>query len=132
VYRTSDAGLTWTHAANGLAGDVRLCLFCDPDDGDAVYCGTSAGMYKSTDRGSSWFSINTGMLLYPNFNLLSTSPLNPDLVYAVSPGTHFMNRSTDQGSSWVAAGAYTGCGSLSGLAASPYNANDIWAFDGSG
>jgi len=132
VYRSLDAGQNWTEVTDGLQGEVARCVLADPTDDDLAYCGTSVGMYRSTDRGSSWIPAINGLLLYANFCEIAASPLDPGLVYASGANCYALDRSTDQGSSWTKTNTFTGCGTLNGLSASPVNADEVWAFEGSG
>ena len=63
VYRSTDAGVTWTTCGAGIQGtNIRLVLTV-PGESSTVYCGSTAGMYKSTDHGATWSEINQGILI---------------------------------------------------------------------
>jgi photosystem II stability/assembly factor-like uncharacterized protein len=50
---SNDTGHTWTRLGSGLSGSVlNLCLA--PNDPNLMFCGTTAGLYKSTDGGATW------------------------------------------------------------------------------
>ncbi|HEV2950797.1 MAG TPA: hypothetical protein VGZ51_01740, partial [Actinomycetota bacterium] len=54
IYRSSDAGLTWTGSdlPAGAAPPRRLAV--DPTNGDRIYAGTSDGLFRSSDGGQTW------------------------------------------------------------------------------
>jgi hypothetical protein len=63
VYRSEDAGKTWTALSNGLPEQfyvsvLRDALACDDADPAGVYFGTRSGeVYASADEGDSWRQI---------------------------------------------------------------------------
>ncbi|MDI6804948.1 MAG: T9SS type A sorting domain-containing protein [Bacteroidota bacterium] len=55
VYRSTDNGDSWVLAQSGLqAGDIKGLTV---DDSDNVYASNSAGVFKSTNNGVSWYRI---------------------------------------------------------------------------
>jgi photosystem II stability/assembly factor-like uncharacterized protein len=71
IAMTTDGGLTWTSRANGLETGVFLgglplqfpvfVLRVDPLDSNILYCGTSVGVYRSTDQGANWSRFGNGL-----------------------------------------------------------------------
>jgi photosystem II stability/assembly factor-like uncharacterized protein len=89
IYRSSDAGKTWTHL--GLAeGQQMGGLAVDPHDPNRVFVAVlghpygpnvERGVYRSTDGGKTWEKVlykdeNTGAVQ------VSIDPVNPQIVYA--------------------------------------------------
>jgi photosystem II stability/assembly factor-like uncharacterized protein len=89
IYRSSDAGKTWTHL--GLdAGQQMGGLAVDPHDADRVFVAVlghpygpnpERGVYRSTDGGKHWEKVlykdeNTGAVQ------VTIDPVNPQIVYA--------------------------------------------------
>lgn len=119
VWRSRDAGQHWTplfdrQLALGIGEPGALAF--DPGDADTVYIGTSsrvsrqaaAGLYKSTDGGSSCIRLGSG---YPanntgnasqffsqSINVIIVDPANGRNVYAATSTGVF--RSTDGGQNW--------------------------------
>ncbi len=89
VYKTTDAGATWTRV--GLANSEHLGnIQIDPRDSNVVYVasqgplwssGGDRGVYKTTDGGKTWAAILT---VGPDTgaNEVLIDPANPDVLYA--------------------------------------------------
>jgi photosystem II stability/assembly factor-like uncharacterized protein len=54
VFMTTNGGTSWTLRSNGLPMWAPLVIRVDPSDSNTIYCGTEAGLYRSTDKGMSW------------------------------------------------------------------------------
>jgi len=88
LYRSQDAGKTWSRLGNGLPeGDWgRVGLDVAPD-GKHVYAliqAKKAGLYRSDDGGDSWTLENTDSRLVSRawyFNSITVDPQNPDVIY---------------------------------------------------
>lgn len=77
-------------------------------NGSTVYAGTSAGMFRSTDDGTTWTEINNG---FPKDWVGSILPAGNDLYAGTVPGqganpvdTGTVFRSTDNGAHWTKTG----------------------------
>jgi len=72
-----------------------------PNDSEVLYLPLrGSGIAYSGDGGSSWNLRNKGIVA-TNINLLETSPVDPDVVYAASTGGEGVFRSEDRGESWT-------------------------------
>jgi len=151
VWRTSDAGKTWTSV--GLADTRQISrVRVNPTNPDIVYVGAQGhvfgpnaerGVYKTTDGGKTWRRI-----LYRNDSTgvtdLVLDPTNPEIIYAalwqawrtpwqlVSGGAGSgIFKSTDGGEHWTELtrnpGLPQGVIGNIGLAISPSNSNRVWA-----
>jgi photosystem II stability/assembly factor-like uncharacterized protein len=120
VYRSTDAGKTWTHA--GLAATQHIArIVVHPTDPDTVWVaaqgalygpGPDRGVFKSTDGGTTWRKV-----LYVDERTgaaeLSIDPTNPRILYAATweygrlpwkvisggPGSG-LYKSSDSGETW--------------------------------
>ena len=151
VWRTSDAGKTWTSI--GLADTRQISrVRVNPTNPDIVYVGAQGhvfgpnaerGVYKTTDGGKTWRKI-----LYRNDSTgvtdLVLDPTNPEIIYAalwqawrtpwqlVSGGAGSgIFKSTDGGEHWTELtrnpGLPQGVIGNIGLAVSPSSSNKVWA-----
>ncbi len=126
IFKSTDSGATWTEADSGIlpVGSVFLKdwigpMAVDPVNEGVVYAaGGNTGLYKSTDGGQSWTSINSGIDTitaedYTAAQIL-VDPVVPTTVYfsfnvtvlankpeTVAPGLY---KSTDSGATWNATG----------------------------
>jgi len=86
----------------GPAGESILALAVDPLTTTIIYAGTdSGGVFKSTDGGENWNTINTG-LPKTHVNDIAINPLTPATLYVGTDSGLF--RSSDAGASWSATG----------------------------
>jgi photosystem II stability/assembly factor-like uncharacterized protein len=58
VFASSDDGETWQLSSRGLGTREVYSFYQVPDNPDTIYAGTNSGVYRSTDRGSSWASVS--------------------------------------------------------------------------
>ncbi len=102
LYKTSDAGITWTQLVSTEFVDIKL----KPGDAQTIYGSTRTGkIYRSTNGGSSFstvFSISNGRRID-----LAVSTDEPTRVYAIvvnsSGGLYGIYKSTNSGSSFTVA-----------------------------
>ncbi len=152
VYKSTDAGQTWTHI--GLAATQNVArIRVHPEDCDQVWVAAfgvhsapnpERGIYKSSDGGESW-----RLVLFRDERTggvdLSMDPGNPNVMYAAlweawrkswgmssgGPGSGLF-KSTDGGESWNEISRNTGLpqsgvyGKI-GVAVSPSNPSRVWA-----
>lgn len=115
VLKSTDGGVNWT--TTGLTNTGIAVLAIDPVNPSTIYAATSrfiftysplrpgsfGGLFKSTDGGSSWSAINSGLsqLLGSNANVtaLAIRPDSPNVLYAGTNGGGVF-RSTDGGANW--------------------------------
>ena len=115
VYKSTDAGKTWSLADTGLTNpasptdseDLRVdALALDPRSPNVLYAGTGLGVFKTTDGARTWTLASTGIDLggglahrmYEGFIwAIAIDPLHTSTVYAAGGGVW---KSTNGGASW--------------------------------
>ena len=129
IYRSTDAGATWTKAtATGLSSPTfATALAVDPGNSLIVYVSVFSGLAKSTDGGNNWTTINTSSL---NISLVSTivfDPATPSTMYVGASNGLF--KSTDSGATWVAQNNFSvvGTPNVRALAIDPTSPLTIYA-----
>ncbi|HYX21688.1 MAG TPA: hypothetical protein VFA98_12660, partial [Thermoanaerobaculia bacterium] len=102
IYRSSDAGQTWSRLTGGLPDDVYKALAVDPAAPGTVYAGSDAnGILRSDDGGRNWAPVNLG-LGSPSVRQLVTDSIAPSRVFAGT--TRGVYRSEDRGDHWSSVG----------------------------
>ena len=129
VYKTEDGGKTWNQvlAINEHTGVTDIEF--DPSNPDILYAaayqrrrhtwallagGPSSGIYKSTDSGSTWRQIKSGLPMGDIGKIgLAVTPADPSLVYATIEANNKEKgfyKSTDKGESWKKQNSYVSGG----------------------
>lgn len=83
----------WSQAINGMGNVPVTALLAE---GDTLYAGSNFDVYKSTNQGNNWFTINNGLPVFTNFNSIVRSG-NYLVAGGDSPGIWL---SSNNGSSW--------------------------------
>ena len=97
VYKSTDAGDTWSPANTGLDNlDIRH-LVVDPLDTRVLYAATGAGVFKSTNRAEIWSPANEGITT-ADVRTIAISPADPNVLYAATAEGVF--KSKNRGESW--------------------------------
>ena len=122
VWKTTNAGASWTNLTPDLPNLAVSAIAMAASDHDVIYAGTGEsfynidtingdGMFKSTDRGQSWFPLasTTGNLDFNNVARILVDPANENVVLAatttgrykesIHPESQIM-KSTDGGATW--------------------------------
>ncbi len=95
IYKSIDAGATWTKLKNGLpSGDVgRIGLAISLSNPDVIYAiveaeGDTGGFFRSLNRGATWEKRNKYMSTSPQYyNRIVADPKNVDKVYSLDTRT---------------------------------------------
>ncbi len=127
VYRTSDAGASWSRASAGLVATDVGSVVVDPAAPHATggtMAGTFfAGVFRTADGGASW--TRNQVARYVKILSLAIDPTNPAVRYA---GLDFQNgvwKSTDSGATWGPTGFTTS--PVRALAIDPTSHLTLWA-----
>jgi photosystem II stability/assembly factor-like uncharacterized protein len=93
VWRTNDAGTTWTPLTDHMPTSAIGALALDPRDENVLYAGTGEanyanhsryglGLYKSTDGGNTWTLLAADTFAGRTFARIIVHPLNSQRLYA--------------------------------------------------
>lgn len=109
VLKSTDGGLTWntTGLTFNNTSTVAADIFMHPDDPMTLWVATSAGLFKTSNGGTTWTNNLNG-----NVKDLKLKPGNPNIVYAVTNNRFY--RSTNGGNSFtmITSGMPTNSGRL--------------------
>ena len=98
MFRTTDAGATITKQTfwNPGAGQIPVFVHADhhvitfdPSDSDTVYWGTDGGIYKTTDGGTTFTSLNNGLNVAQYFGIAVNADGDRAIGGTQDNGTHF-------------------------------------------
>jgi photosystem II stability/assembly factor-like uncharacterized protein len=117
IWKTNDAGVTWTPIFDGQPVGSIGALAAAPSDPKTIYAGTGEsdiredfssgnGVYKSTDGGATWNHI--GLEDTRQISRIVIDPRNPDIVYVGALGHAYapnkergVYKSVDGGAHWA-------------------------------
>lgn len=99
VWRSIDAGATWTPMGDYFSNLYVYSVAIDPMDSDTYYFGSNSGrIYKSTDAGATWNLLGvTGTSIV---NKILLHPTDANLMFATSQNSGIYS-STDAGANWT-------------------------------
>ncbi len=92
LFKSTDAGKTWTKIQNGFDGQElgRICLAISPSDGNKLYCiaeSAKTALYSSSDGGANWVKKSSGMNVTWRpfyFSVIVVDPTDPQRIYRPS------------------------------------------------
>jgi photosystem II stability/assembly factor-like uncharacterized protein len=96
LFRSANAGASWTPSNRGLRSWNVLSLASDPSAPATLYAGTAAAIYKSADAGQSWTELQADLYV----SALAIDPRAPSTLYAATQMG--VIKSTDGGANWTA------------------------------
>ncbi|MEM9557151.1 MAG: glycosyl hydrolase [Acidobacteriota bacterium] len=117
VWKTDNAGTTWTPIFDDQGSYSIGCLALDPNDSNVVWVGTGEnvggrhvgygdGVYKSVDGGASWQ--NVGLERSEHIGTILIDPTDSDTVYVAAQGPLWseggergLYKTIDGGASWT-------------------------------
>jgi len=114
VMKSTDGGLSWVLANNGMGEKIVGRLLISPVNAEILFAATNGGIYKSIDGGLNWVLKAGG-----NFKDMVFMPNNPAIMYGAKGGK-FM-RSSDSGESWTETTAGIASSSRGVIGVSPAN-----------
>ncbi len=143
VWRTTDAGHTWSNISDGDFGGSIGAVAVAPSDPNVIYVGqgsvdirgntsTGRGVYKSTDGGNTW--VFSGLREAGQIGRIEVHPHNAELVYVAALGHPFgknpergIFRSQDGGATWQHVLALNDSTGAADLAMNSRNPREIYA-----
>ncbi|MBI5473372.1 MAG: T9SS type A sorting domain-containing protein [Ignavibacteriae bacterium] len=97
IYKTTNGGVTWTAASNGLP--PRTAVSCFATAASSIFAGTDDGIFRSMDLGATWLAMNTGLPrdTLQRIRLLSLVSIGSNIFAGTRQGIYI---SSDLGDSW--------------------------------
>jgi len=122
VIKSTDGGITFRSANNGLAGLTITGLAMSPTNPNVVYVNTQFdGFFKTVDGGAHWTGGDWGGLnLVMDLN-------NPNVMYGASGPFDYLLKTTDGGTTWSYAADGLGEALVFTIAIDPHDSSVIYA-----
>ena len=120
IWKSTDAGATWTQSTLGLGNLLPVEILMDPADHNTLVAATENGIFKTTNAGANWSNVKTG----GDFEDMQFQPGSSTILYATNSSEFW--RSTDFGNTWnqITSGVIVpGGGSGNGMRIAVSNAN---------
>lgn len=124
VLKSTDGGLTWNTTglsfggSNSFAGDIIM----HPTNNQILFCGTSSGLYKTINAGTSWTVVQSGDF---SQGAVRFKPTDPTFVYATSNNRFYKSTNTGTIFTQVSTGLPLNSGRLL-LDVTPANSNYVY------
>lgn len=103
IYKTSNAGTTWTLSQAGDFSQGRIRL--KPGDPNTVFAVSKNRFYRSTNAGTTFSIVSPGLPLSSNRLLLDVTAANPNTLYILSTNTSSgmqgIYKSVNGGTNWT-------------------------------
>jgi hypothetical protein len=124
VSKTTDQGDTWTRYSLTTDSGYAHAIALDPGNSNTVYAGGTGGLFKTTNAGTTWSDISTG--INGAISSIAVNPVTTDMVYAGTPNGVF--QSTDAGGTWID----IGCTDVNDVVIIPAYPDSLFAATNSG
>jgi len=132
-YKSTNGGITWVPAKNGLPYASIIALAIDPTNSQNIYVGVNwyGGVWKSIDGGTSWQEARNGMSLTKPTSFIVVDPTNGNVVYAGTDGSSQLGipgvfKTIDGGSTWSAPNDQFSSRQISTIAIDPTNSQTLY------
>ncbi len=128
MYKSTDSGNVWTTCANtNLSGAALNAVSLAIDPSGALYAGTEAGIYTSSDC-TSWVAVNSGLIVDASKPpvAIAVDPANTAKLYAGLDGAGIF-RSIDSGANWSPATIQPANLRIRALAFKPGESTNLYA-----
>jgi hypothetical protein len=121
LFKSTDAGLTWTQLGNGAPTYVAGFAVSTSTPA-TLYASDGSNVYQSTNSGANWTMTGPGIAV----TYLAVDPTHPQTVYGASPQSASILTSTNGGATWTSTAALLDTDFIQGLVVSPSNAAELY------
>ncbi len=130
IYRSIDAGKTWTTLENGLYGALFNPVIWTNNNTETILTSNLAGIFKSEDLGDTWENCN-GTIAHTDVLTLAFNPVKQSELFA-SVRYCGIQKSENFGDTWQKVETPLDCGNISSFAMHKDMPNTILAVEGNG
>jgi photosystem II stability/assembly factor-like uncharacterized protein len=132
IYKSTNSGATWFNCGSGYPCELKQTrkVVASTNTTTDVYCVDMYGFSKSTNSGSSWTELNTGICLQTVLTF-TCAPSAPTTIYVGLDYTGVI-KTTDNGNNWTMLPTFLSCGNICSFAVDYTNPNIVLALEGVG
>lgn len=94
IARSNDGGASFVPTAAGVHADNQVVVFA-PSDPAIAYMGTDGGIYKSTNGGNNWTSLNNTTFRATQFQSIGTHPTDREIMLGGTQDNGTIKRNAD-------------------------------------
>ncbi|MDD5363425.1 MAG: T9SS type A sorting domain-containing protein [Ignavibacteria bacterium] len=139
VYKSTNGGLNWAPANNGMIYNKVQCLAISASNPNIIFAGTdslggwtNSGIYKSTDAGANWTLVSADIYDTKGIQAIVVHPTNPNIVVcgvfnALAASVVGIWKSTNGGINWSPSSTGVDNKQILSLIVNPKNPNVMYA-----
>jgi len=130
--KSADGGASWTTVHVGLDFPVYAIALDPSAPATHLYVGTSVGLYKTRDGGTTWALATSGIAPLTNFFAVEIAPSDHRVLYAGSaygPPRAGLYKSIDAGATWITENTGVAVPDTRAIAVDPRDANVVYRSD---
>jgi hypothetical protein len=139
VYKSTNGGLNWAPANNGMTYNKVQCLAISASNPNIIFAGTdslggwtTSGIYKSTDAGANWTLVSADIYDTKGIQAIVVHPTNPNIVVcgvfnALAASVVGIWKSTNGGTNWLPSSTGVDNKQILSLIVNPKNPNVMYA-----
>ena len=124
VSKSTDQGGTWTRYILTTDSGYAHAIALDPGNSNTVYAGGEGGLFKTTNNGTTWSDISSG--INGDVSAITVDPVNTNKVYTATQNGVF--ESTNAGATWI----NIGCIDVNDVLIIPAYSDSLFAATNSG
>lgn len=133
LWRSTNGGNSWSTVNVPLNFAGVNSIVWEPGTPTTMYVGSGAGVFKSTDSGSTWTALNNfGLSNVPVVRALAIDPTTPSTIYAGTATNAGLYKTTNGGANWTQMNSgMVNISSVNTIVIDPFNPQTVYAGSGS-
>jgi photosystem II stability/assembly factor-like uncharacterized protein len=113
IYKSEDGGSSWAKMNNGLQELTIHLVTVSPDSSDVGFAAAAKGLYKTTNRGNSWYPV------LENVSVTAIGFTSGSQTILVGDSHGKVYRSDNLGETWMLSTSLSGAGAIRAIALTP-------------
>ena len=133
LFKSTDGGISRSVVNLPVIEAGVRCIVFDPSTPTTIYVGSDVGVFRSTDSGSTWTTLNNfDTPIFGSITALAIDPTAPSTIYAASTNAGLF-KTTNGGSSWVTINnglSTSDTRTVTAVVIDPFNSSILYALQG--